>query len=154
MGLGGRCVWCYGRRDSGRVGRLFQSNGAWYKQVRWPEDLTSLKTNESSIGRRTELARWNIQLDEIREIRIKGLGSFNALKVMIIILFWMRDSTGSQCRARRIGDLWSVLAERQMKRTAVLKITDQVFGTLIAKWSTVINKRQNEITDAFWEHRY
>ena len=26
------------------------------------------KTKESNIGRRTELARWNIQLDEIREI--------------------------------------------------------------------------------------
>ena len=26
------------------------------------------KTKESSIGRRAELARWNIQLDEIREI--------------------------------------------------------------------------------------
>ena len=41
------------------------------KKARRPEDLTELsgwKTKGSSISRRTELARRNIQMDEIREI--------------------------------------------------------------------------------------
>ena len=45
-------------------GRLFQSNGASTRRL----EVSGWKTKKLNIGRQPEFARWNIQLDEIKEI--------------------------------------------------------------------------------------
>ena len=43
---------------------MFQSNGALTRRL----EVSAWKTKKFSIGRQPEFARWNIQLDEIKEI--------------------------------------------------------------------------------------